>query len=62
MPTSMEEMYPAGPGGGAVAGAVAAVPGRLDRCAGCRATDVSLLACDDFDGKGVATDPSKRER
>jgi hypothetical protein len=36
--------------------------GRLDRCAGCNATDVSLLACDDLDGKGGPTDPSNRSR
>lgn len=57
MPTSMEEMYPGVPGTGG-----GALPGRLDRCAGCRATDVPLLACDDLDGKGAVTDPSKRER
>ena len=35
---------------------------RLDRCAGCNAADVSLLACDDLDGKGGPTDPANRSR
>ncbi len=45
MPT-MEEMY---------GGPLALTGSRmdLDRCAGCNATDVSLLACDDIDGKGA---------
>lgn len=38
--------------------------GRLDfnRCAGCNATDVSLLACDDIDSIGGPTDPTNRAR
>jgi hypothetical protein len=38
--------------------------GRIDfnRCAGCRATDVSLLACDDIDSIGGPTDPTHRAR
>jgi hypothetical protein len=36
---------------------------RLDRCAGCNAADVNLLACDDLDGKGgPVSDPSHRSR
>jgi hypothetical protein len=33
-----------------------------DRCAGCNATGSSLLACDDFEGRGGATSPSQRSR
>ena len=36
-----------------------------DRCAGCNATNVSLLVCDDIsyvDGKGAVADPSHRAR
>jgi hypothetical protein len=50
----MEEMYPSGP--------LASASSRMDQCSGCLATDVSLLACDDIDGKGAATDPSQRAR
>eukprot|EP00980_Cylindrotheca_fusiformis_P001711 scaffold388_cov114-Cylindrotheca_fusiformis.AAC.20 len=46
-------MYPGGP---------AASTSRLDQCAGCNATDVPLLACDDIQGPTGASDPSKRAR
>ena len=55
MPTREDMMYPGGPSlhlGG----------NRMDRCAGCDATDVSLLACDDIQGPTGASDPSKRQR
>mmetsp|Transcript_14451 Transcript_14451/g.40234 ORF Transcript_14451/g.40234 Transcript_14451/m.40234 type:complete len:650 (-) Transcript_14451:164-2113(-) len=44
-----------------------AYPSPMDRCAGCGAVDVPLLACDDIDGKGkdglpVVIDPSQRSR
>ena len=57
MPTNMEDttmMYPGGES--AMAGT------RMDRCAGCDATDVSLLACDDIQGPDGTSDPSKRAR
>lgn len=53
MPT-MEEAYPR-------PGAPLHPPGGMNRCAGCSAVDVSLLACDDIDGNGTA-DPSQRAR
>jgi len=36
--------------------------GLPNRCAGCSAVDVALLACDDIDGSGNVTDPSQRAR
>lgn len=33
-----------------------------NRCAGCSAVDVPLLACDDIDGSGHVADPSQRAR
>lgn len=36
--------------------------GNMYRCAGCNATDVPLLACDDIDGNGTVSDPSQRAR
>lgn len=45
----MEEIYIGGP--------------HSDRCAGCNASGVSLLACDDIDGKGLGpSSPSQRLR
>jgi hypothetical protein len=55
MPT-MEELYGSGP---------SAPPGQMDRCAGCNASNVALLVCDDIsyvDGKGAVADPSQRAR
>ena len=55
MPTNMEDMmYPSGQS--TMAG------NRMDRCAGCDATDVPLLACDDIQGPNATSDPSKRAR
>ena len=48
MPT-MEDIYSAHPG------APLRPPGDDDRCAGCSATGLSLLACDDIDDSGEAT-------
>ena len=33
-----------------------------NRCAGCSAVDVPLLACDDIDESGNVADPSQRAR
>ena len=35
---------------------------KSNRCAGCHAADVPLLACDDIDGDGFVADPSQRAR
>jgi hypothetical protein len=52
MPTTMvETMYTGG-----------LSTNRMDRCAGCNASDVSLLACDDIQGPTGVSDPSKRAR
>jgi hypothetical protein len=48
MPT-MEDIYSGHPG------APLRPPGDDDRCAGCSATGLSLLACDDIDDSGEAT-------
>ena len=61
MPTMAEDVaYGGGPPPG-----IHRFPGAPDRCAGCNATGVPLLVCDDIsyvDGKGAVADPSQRAR